>query len=240
MGRPQWEDFVSGFLLVGLTLFSATSDSLREAQNQILLFLYENRVWIYASLAFAVVAFRFIGMLRARPKRERIRAFLECLHEHYFSSGPGQLDPRFRVTLFTPQRSWVGRRVLKVYARSTRVHPTSKVRWSIPRSCRGKFDGIAGAAFATGTEIEMDDLPGYHSAAEEEKALYRNATYLDETKVRKLNRLSRAFRALAVKDLKGRHVAVLMIESEEPSGLRDRFAGGSLYWEARHLQALFA
>lgn len=244
--RPwPWEDLGAIVALAFFTLLSVTIDQLEASSNSLFRLVYAQRTGIYIVLACVVVVLPTMRALRRNPKKERIRMFLECIHERYFPAGPGQLHPDFRVTLFVPcirmrfsRTPFLHRRLLKVYARSAKLHPTSRVKWDIDRSQKGDYDGIAGAAAATGTFIEVDNLPDYQSAGAEDKMAYLRRTYVTEEKASRLNRHARSYRALAVKDSKGNHIAALMMEAQDPAGL-SVIDGETLYWEARHLQTLF-
>jgi hypothetical protein len=187
------------------------------------------KYWVPFVLALVYALVYLIKLAKEAAPKRALRSYLNYLHEAYFphaSSGP---DPEYRITLFIPTiwaRKWKYLRYpsfdkyLTVYVRSGGLHPKSKVLWNISKSEQGRFDGVAGYAYATGVFVDVSNLPDYNHASDEEKQTYLRKTFVTEERVRMLNVLSRAYQALVIQNRSGQKLGVLMMESRIPDGLR--------------------
>ena len=240
-----WLDTIQGVLTVLLGLWAATAQLIKDSDNIWLQLLYQNYVPIVVVLSTAIIVAILAKALRPDIAKRRIVSFLESLHERHFPYPSGGPHPDYRVTLFVPTRKpclsrnkpHFLRRELKMFARSTELHITSRARWSIDESRKGKHDGIAGYAYVTGVFFAEDGLPDYDTASTKEKREYCKRTYITEEKVKLLNIKARSYRALVIKT-PGKRAAVLMMESKKPDGLKD-ITAEQFNGDARHLQSLF-
>jgi hypothetical protein len=243
--RVPWEEIGAALSLACLTLLSIDADEIASTTSPVPHWAYLHRGALYIALSATAFSLHVVRAFRRDTRKSKIRGFLKCLHERYFSVGPGMPDPECRVTLFVPRtrprlsfrRPVFRRHVLKFCVRSMELHSTSRTTWDIDKSKRGQFDGIAGYAFATGVFVQKDDLPDYDGGNQQDRDRYLQETFTTKKRVEKLSWRARSFRALVVKDRAGNDIALLMMESKNPRGLAV-IDSMKLYWEARLLQSL--
>ncbi len=182
-------------------------------------------------------------------KKQSLKNILNTIHLHYFSDDYGEKDPNFRVTYFKPTHwisieerfkgsppfifnfslirklriCWTRKVYLQVYCRSGYMFEKSRAYWCATNSLHGHFDGIAGYAWASGTIVEIDDLPDYDSCNDAEKQAYIKKTFLDNNpwKIEMLNWKARSYKAILIRDRKDKQIGILMLESKKPDGLKN-------------------
>jgi len=246
-GRVFW-GFWEVASLALLTILTTSLDDLSTAAQTFPQFVYRMRNYAIVSLVVAAYLPQALLHLSSVSGMKRHRtAFLECLHERLFAASYGRMDTEnYRVSLFTPafRLGWrarvpyILRPKLRLSVRSTKLHPISKLTWDMDESKAGRFDGVAGYAFATGLVLQLHDLPDYDGGTVGTRREYCKRTYITEEKAEKLNRRSRSYMATAIRDERGVAVAVLVLESTRPDGLKN-LKDEELDREARHLQKLF-
>lgn len=231
-----------------LTVMSTNLVGIEKAPGEFLPAIYRYRATILVGLVILAYLPRAVLHVRsARSTRRLLSAFLECLHERLFPMGLGRMDTEnYRASIFVPclRPGWRRRfpyflrRHLKLLSRSTLLHPVSRVTWDIDSSSAGKYDGVVGYAYATGLVVSLPDLPDYDHGNEKQRREYCKKTYLTEEKAERLNRRCRIYMASTIIDKRGAAVAVLVLESMFPAGLK-KLNEEELDREARHLQKLF-
>ncbi len=181
------------------------------------------------------------------PKRKTLY-FLKHLHLRYFPCD-GRLEPNpdYRVTLLVPKWRFCGQfkwplihHKLVVYARAG-LPKKVKATWSITESENLNFDGICGWVWARDNSARLDNLVDYDhpSTTDDEKKVYQSLTFVTERKISLIKWKARSFRASLIRGKGDQKIAVLMMESKNPTGLSN-IDEDALIHEAESFQSLFS